>query len=134
MTLFFQVFNMFFGGGMPGGGGGGSVRKSKPIVHKLGVSLEELHNGKTRKLAANRDVCCGDCDGKGGSKVETCSTCKGRGMKVMTKQIGPGMMQQIQSPCDACGAAGEIISEAHKCKTCKGKKTTRDKKILEVFI
>ena len=42
------------------GGGGGSRRanKSKPIVHKLGVSLEELYNGKTRKLAVTREVCC----------------------------------------------------------------------------
>ena len=126
---------MFFGGaGPPGGSRASTVRKSKPIIHKLGVTLEELYKGKTRKLAANRDVCCSECDGKGGKKVEQCSPCKGRGMKIFTKQIGPGMMQQIQSACDACSATGEIISEASKCKVCKGKKTTRDKKILEVCI
>jgi len=100
----------------------------------LGVTLEDLFKGKTKKLAINREVSCSACDGKGGSKVETCSSCKGRGMKVMTKQIGPGMIQQMQSPCDDCEAKGEIVSEAHKCKTCKGKKTTRDKKIIEVHI
>ena len=88
--------------------------------------------GKTKKLAINREVSCSVCDGKGGSKVETCTSCKGRGMKVMTRQVGPGMIQQMQSPCDDCEAKGEIISESHKCKTCKGKKTTRDKKIIEV--
>ena len=43
-----DMFNMFFGGGGgPGGpGGAGGKPKSKPIVHKLTVSLEELFNGK----------------------------------------------------------------------------------------
>ena len=59
---------------------------------------------------------------------------KSSGMKVTTKQIGPGMIQQMQSPCDACGAQGEVISEAHKCKSCKGKKTMKDKKIIEVIV
>merc|ERR1711963_372829 len=39
-----DIFNMFFGGGGFAGGGGGSRRanKSKPIVHKLGVSLDNF--------------------------------------------------------------------------------------------
>merc|ERR1719150_3058603 len=119
-----DMFNMFFGGGggFPGGGphGGRSSNKSKPIVHKLGVTLEELYNGKTRKLAVTREICCEKCNGKGGSKVEKCQSCRGSGMKVTTKQIGPGMIQQMQSPCDACGSQGEVISEAHKCGSCKG--------------
>ena len=53
-------------------------------------------------------------------------------MKVITKQIGPGMIQQMQSPCDVCKTQGEIIAEGHKCGACKGKKTTKDKKIIEV--
>merc|ERR1712018_96903 len=111
-----DIFNMFFGGGgFPGGGGGRSSNKSKPIVHKLGVSLEELYNGKTRKLAVTREICCEKCNGKGGSKVEKCQSCRGSGIKVTTKQIGPGMIQQMQSPCDSCGSQGEVISEAHKC-------------------
>merc|ERR1712018_471664 len=125
-----DMFNMFFGGGggPSGFGGGRNPNKSKPIVHKLAVGLEDLYNGKTRKLAVTREICCEKCKGKGGSKVEKCTTCQGRGMKVMTKQIGPGMIQQMQSPCDVCATQGEIISEAHKCGACKGKKTTKDKK------
>ena len=134
-----DVFNMFFGGGAGGpsgfnGAGARGPAKSKPIMHKMGVTLEELYKGRTRKLAINREISCEYCDGKGGSKVEKCSTCNGRGMKVITKQIGPGMIQQMQSPCDACGAQGELVSEAHKCKKCKGKKTSKDKKIIEVSL
>ena len=42
-----DVFNMMFGGGMGGMGGmGRQSNKTKPMVHKMGVSLEELYNGK----------------------------------------------------------------------------------------
>ena len=130
-----DIFNMFFGGGGgPGMGGSHRSSKSKPIVHKLGVTLEELYNGKTRKLAVSRDLKCEGCDGKGGSNVLKCDVCRGTGVRVMMKQLGPGMIQQIQSPCSDCGAQGEKIDPAKRCKTCSGKKTVRDKKILEVNI
>lgn len=106
--------------------------KTAPIVHKLSVTLQDLFNGKKKKLAANRDLRCTNCDGKGGSKVDICYDCKGRGIKVMMKQIGPGMVQQMQAPCDKCATKGEIIDPASLCKTCKGKGTVKDKKILEV--
>ena len=43
-----DIFNMMFGGGMGGMGGGRQSNKTKPMVHKLGVTLEELYNGKVR--------------------------------------------------------------------------------------
>ena len=127
-----DVFNMFFGGGGMPGSAGSSVRKTKPMVHTLKVSLEELYNGKKRKIAANRDIVCKECKGKGGLNVEKCLECKGRGMRVITKQFGPGMIQQMQSPCDKCGAKGEVVAKGSECKKCKGKATVRDKKIIEV--
>ena len=77
--LFFTPSLTVAGGmGGPGGmGGGRNSNKTKPMVHKLKVSLEDLYNGKTKKLAANRDIQCADCDGKGGTKVERCILCKG---------------------------------------------------------
>merc|ERR1719481_2000152 len=117
-----------------GGGGGRNSNKTKPMVHKLGVTLEELYNGKTRKLAATRDIVCSSCDGKGGSNVKNCTGCKGRGVKIQTIQMGPGMMQQCQSVCGECEGKGEIIPPSSRCKTCKGKKTTKDKKIIEISI
>ena len=75
-----DIFNMMFGGGM-GMGGGRQSNKSKPMVHKLGVTLEELYSGKTRKLAATRDIICSACSGKGGSNIKNCTGCKGRGVR-----------------------------------------------------
>ncbi|CAH1790142.1 unnamed protein product [Owenia fusiformis] len=130
-----DIFDMFFGGG----GGRGHQRRSnrsKDVVHQMKVSLEDLYNGSTRKLALQKNVICSKCEGRGGKKgaVERCHTCKGSGMQVRIQQIGPGMVQQIQSVCSECQGQGERINPKDRCKGCQGHKTVRERKILEVHI
>ncbi|XP_051976054.1 dnaJ homolog subfamily A member 4 [Xyrauchen texanus] len=127
-----DIFNMFFGGG----GRMQRERRGKNVVHQLGVTLEELYNGSTRKLGLQKNVICEKCDGYGGKKgtLEKCSTCKGRGVQVQVQQIGPGMIQQIQSMCSDCQGQGEKFSSKDRCKNCNGHKVERKKKILEVHI
>lgn len=74
--------------------------------------------------------------GYGGKKgsIEKCSTCKGRGVQVQVQQIGPGMIQQIQSMCSDCQGQGEKFNSKDRCKNCNGHKVERKKKILEVHI
>ena len=55
-------------------------------------------------------------------------------MQVRIQQLGPGMVQQIQTVCSECQGQGERISAKDRCKNCQGKKTTRERKILEVHI
>lgn len=50
------------------------------------------------------------------------------------QQIGPGMIQQIQSMCSDCQGQGEKFSSKDRCKNCNGNKVERQKKILEVHI
>ncbi|XP_037109936.1 dnaJ homolog subfamily A member 4 [Syngnathus acus] len=127
-----DIFNMFFGGG----GRMQRERRGKNIVHQLSVSLEDMYNGCTRKLALQKNVICEKCDGYGGKKgtLEKCSNCKGRGVQIKVQQIGPGMIQQIQSMCGDCHGQGESFSSKDRCKTCNGHKVERKKKILEVHI
>lgn len=76
-----DIFDMFFGGG--GGGRRGRERRGKDVVHQLTVTLEELYNGATRKLAVQKHVICSKCDGVGGRKPpEKCGNCRGTGMQV----------------------------------------------------
>ena len=73
------------------------------------------------------------CNGIGGSDasaVQTCPHCKGRGMRTVMRQMGPGMYSQSTMPCDECNGTGEIIDMAKRCKVCKGKKVVRDSKTL----
>ena len=103
---------MFFGGGSRRRASG--PRKGPSINHPLKVSLEDLYNGKTVKLAVNREVIVGD--------VKTCTKCNGQGAVMEIRQIGPGMITQVQRHCDSCGGQGNTAQ----------RKTER--KILEVHV
>lgn len=43
-------------------------------------------------------------------------------VQVQFRQIGPGMVQQLQSTCSSCRGEGKVINERDKCKSCLGKK------------
>jgi DnaJ-class molecular chaperone len=43
-------------------------------------------------------------------------------MQVQIQQLGPGMIQQIQSMCGECRGQGERINPKDRCKTCQGRK------------
>ncbi|XP_049946336.1 dnaJ homolog subfamily A member 1 [Schistocerca serialis cubense] len=132
-----DIFDMFFGQAFGGRGRGRArERRGKDVIHQLSVSLEELYKGAVRKLALQKNVICDKCEGRGGKKgaVETCPACHGNGMQVHIQQLGPGMIQQIQSMCSECRGQGERINPKDRCKQCQGKKTIRDRKILEVHV
>jgi DnaJ family protein A protein 2 len=131
-----DLFSMFTG---MGGRGGGQPQKKrvKPIARQIDVTLADIYNGKTVELNLERQRICAACDGKGGTDetaVQTCSGCKGRGMRTTMRQMGPGMYSQSTGPCDECGGQGEKIDMEKRCKTCKGKKVVRDKKTLTVEV
>lgn len=53
-----DIFNLFFGGQSPFGSGAGTgtkhePRRTKDLMFKLKVSLEELYNGSVRRLKIN---------------------------------------------------------------------------------
>lgn len=133
-----DLFSQFFGGGSGFGGGQQRPRgpqKGKDIRHTISCSLEELYKGRTLKLALSKTVLCKTCDGKGGKDgaVKKCTSCNGQGIKFVTRQMGP-MIQRFQTTCEVCSGEGEIIDAKDRCKTCSGKKTTSERKILEVNI
>jgi DnaJ family protein A protein 2 len=111
-----DIFETLFGGG---GGMGGrrstGRRKGQDVVHAIKVSLDQLYNGATRKLAINREVI------DNSEPVTTCTECDGRGVKVQIIRMGP-MIQQSQSACPRCNGEG------------KRYKIKKEREVLEVFI
>uniref|UniRef100_A0A8C0I197 CR-type domain-containing protein n=1 Tax=Balaenoptera musculus TaxID=9771 RepID=A0A8C0I197_BALMU len=109
-----DIFDMFFGGR----GRMQRERRGKNVVHQLTVTLEDLYNGATRKLALQKNVICDKCEGRGAKKgaVKCCPNRRGTGMQIRIHQIGPGMVQQIQSVCMECRGHGEQISPKERCK------------------
>ncbi|KAJ8552055.1 hypothetical protein K7X08_028498 [Anisodus acutangulus] len=135
----FDIFESFFGGNPFGGGGSGRgrrQRRGKDVVHPLKVSLEDLYRGITKKLSLSRNVICSKCSGKGSKSGASmkCSGCEGAGMKVSIRQLGPGMIQQMQHPCNECKGTGERIDDKDRCPQCKGEKVVQEKKVVEVHV
>lgn len=106
-----DLFSMFFGGGQ---GRRAGPKRGEDVNHPLKVSLEDLYNGKTVKLAITRQVIVGQ------SKI--CDSCDGQGVVVELRQIALGMVQQMQRRC------GECAGEGFKCKRKK------EREVLEVLI
>ncbi|XP_073770082.1 dnaJ homolog subfamily A member 1 isoform X1 [Danio rerio] len=127
-----DIFDLFFGGG----GRMHRERRGKNVVHQLTVSLEDLYNGTTRKLALQKNVICDKCEGRGGRKgvIEVCPLCRGVGVQVRLHHLAPGMVQQISTVCEGCQGQGQRLGHRDRCKTCTGRKILRQKKILEVHI
>ncbi|KAK7408004.1 DnaJ-like protein xdj1 [Neonectria punicea] len=139
-----DIISQMFGFDM-GGGGGMPNRPPGPRKPRRGpdedqeykVTLEELYRGKTVKFAANKQVLCGQCKGSGGkekAKSSQCERCKGNGLVEAYRQIGPGMMRREAVLCDHCQGAGTTFKEKDRCKKCKGKRTSQEKKVLEIYI
>jgi len=107
-----DLFSMFFGGQR--GGRSAGPRKSESVNHPLKVSLEDLYNGKTAKIAINRQVIVGES--------RMCSTCDGQGVVIELRQIALGMVQQLQRRCTDCAGTGYIANRK------------KERKILEVLV
>jgi len=113
----FDLFSSFFDGGSRKPKG---PVKAKARLHELKVTLEDVFKGKMVSFEFKRKRPCSDCDGKGGSNVSVCSTCKGKRIVEKMVMLGPGMYTHQQSPCHDCKGQGEKMEEKDKCKTCKG--------------
>lgn len=117
----FDIFSQFFGGGR-------RQRDQEPsrgpdVVMPLRVSLGDLYNGKVLQFSIRRETICHHCHGKGAAHeddIHVCSECGGHGVKMTTRRVGPGFIQQFQTTCDKCHGKGKISSST--CPVCGGRK------------
>eukprot|EP00730_Choanoeca_flexa_P007469 TRINITY_DN12339_c0_g1_i7.p1 TRINITY_DN12339_c0_g1~~TRINITY_DN12339_c0_g1_i7.p1 ORF type:complete len:415 (+),score=129.29 TRINITY_DN12339_c0_g1_i7:25-1245(+) len=129
-----DIFEHLFGGG--GRGRSQGPRKGEDTVQPLGVAMEDMYNGKTKKIGLRKKIICKGCEGRGGAAGagRTCQACNGTGTRVQLRQIGIGMVQQVRTVCDRCNGTGEIWAKKDICTVCNGKKVVQERKILEVHI
>lgn len=150
--------NMFNGGGMPGGMPGmpggfsfvftsddnssgipddifnlfGGGRRSIPIdVVEVGIDINDIYYGCTKKVEFEIRELCDLCNGSGAadpSFIVKCLTCKGEGSVV--QQVGPFFAQSIK--CPSCSGNGTTIKNNKVCMKCKGNKTVFNKKTFEL--
>ncbi|KAI0179337.1 DnaJ-domain-containing protein [Hypoxylon sp. FL1284] len=127
----FDLFSRFFGGG-------GHYQRGQPRGHdieiKVGISLRDFYNGRDTEFSWEKQQICEECEGSGSADgvVETCRHCNGHGVRIMKHQLAPGMFQQVQTTCDACGGRGKTIK--HKCPVCSGNRVLRKPTTVSLHI
>lgn len=127
---FDDIFSQFFGNGSMGSSA--KRQRSQPVdgadlQFSLGITLEESHNGATKKVSFNGNVACKKCNGIGGSGVKQCHACKGAG--VVRTQRGFFI---TESTCHVCKGGGQVIS--NPCGDCHGEGRTITNRTIEVKI
>jgi len=110
-----DIFENLFNPGGPKRPGKGKRQRTKNVVTPMKVTLQQLYEGATKKMAISRNV----IDKQRG--VRECRSCDGRGSRIEMVRMGP-MVQQMQQPCSICGGKGKSFS------------TKSEREVLEVHI
>lgn len=126
-------------GGMPPGfealfGGGGrqhSQQRNKQDTIEVGIDINDIYYGETKKVEFEMLELCEPCKGSGAqdpSHLLKCMTCQGVG--ALHQQVGPFLTQSV--PCHSCAGHGTTVQHNKQCQKCKGKKTIYVKKVFEL--
>lgn len=124
-----DIFGDIFGNIFGGGGARQAARRGADVGYVLELDLEEAVAGVEKRIELPTLSACGTCNGSGSEdgKIETCTTCHGRGQVRM--QRGIFAMQQA---CPHCGGRGQSI--VNPCKACHGNGRVQDEKTLAVKV
>ncbi|KAF9516997.1 hypothetical protein BS47DRAFT_1371562 [Hydnum rufescens UP504] len=137
--LFAQFFSFSMGGGGEPSGFSrrGKPRRGEDSIIPYEVTLEDLYNGKTAHFNLEKNVVCGHCNGTGGkpkAKPQKCTKCDGRGITPVTRTLARGQIGVSQVTCPDCHGDGTRFREKERCKKCKGEKTVKEKKAVDVMV
>ena len=98
-----------------------SEKKSKPLVVPVEVTLEEICKGVRKNIQVSRSVLF-DTIKKEVMKepkniYNKCKHCNGSGVIMKVRQIGIGMIQQMQTTCNFCKGQGVFLQNRYRQET-----------------
>ena len=114
------------------------IQKGQPSLFPLKLSLDELCKNTTKRIKITRKVVFEKPSENNNNtyiriqderleKVwNTCDQCGGRGIIQRIQQLRPGMVQQIQMPCQNCQGTGHELNDIYEIR--------ETSEIVEVFI
>ncbi|OEF96941.1 molecular chaperone DnaJ [Vulcanibacillus modesticaldus] len=130
---FGDIFDMFFGGGRrrrdPN-----APRRGADLQYSMTIEFKEAAFGKETEITIPREEECDVCHGTGakpGTKVETCSRCKGTGQEEIIQNTPFGRIVN-RRVCSVCHGKGKIIRE--RCTECHGSGRVKKYKKIHVKI
>jgi len=102
--------------------------KGPPKIHEIPIGLADYYHGKDLHIKFERQKFCEACKGSGAERYENCGGCNGSGVKQQVIMLAPGMMAQMNGPCDECSGKGKRVASA--CNSCAGNKFKGQEKSL----
>lgn len=133
----FEDLGDIFGDFLNFGGRGRTAKresKGKDIEIDLSVDFMESVFGVEREIELYKNSECDACGGSGaetGSKISTCSKCKGNGKVEHVARSFLGAYRAVAT-CDACGGSGKKAEK--ECKKCRGAGIYKQSKKIEIKI
>jgi len=112
-----SIFDALFGFG---GRGQQGPRMGQSLRYDIEIALEEAAKGGKREVSIPRSITCEACHGTGAKdgKVQTCSSCGGKGQVQHVQQRGYSRFVSV-SPCPKCRGSGRTYEQ--RCPKCDGK-------------
>lgn len=126
----FGDFGDFFGGGR----GGQREDRGSDLQIRIGLTLEEVARGVTRKLKIRKNLTCASCGGSGAaanSRTVTCVQCHGSGQVRQVHRTFIGQFINV-STCARCGGEGRTIEQP--CPACGGEGRAKGEETVEVEV
>lgn len=128
-----DIFSSLFGSFFSFGGG----ERSGPhdVEQIIQITLKEAYNGGAKKFKIKRKIRCVQCRGHGtrdGAMMGACAGCKGSGIKITTRQIGPGFVQRFQTDCPDCQGKGKRADSQNRCSACSGLGLTPHEELVSI--
>ena len=146
LSLFLQDFSnpfdlfesLFEGMGGMGGMGGARAARNRPMQgddesYNLVLNFKDAIFGIEKEIEITRLESCTTCDGSGvkpGTKPSKCTTCGGQGQVVSSVRTPLGVFQQVMT-CSACNGTGE---NSTPCNTCSGDGRVRRTKRISLKV
>lgn len=112
----------------------GRSRESLDMEAILVINFNEAVFGAEKEIIVDKNIKCEKCGGQGaepGSKVETCTTCKGQGRVSTVQRTIFGAMQS-EAICPNCQGEGKTFSK--KCTKCNGQGIYHGKEKMKIRI
>ena len=131
---FEDIFDMMFNGGFGGRSTRTGPQPGADLRYDLTITLEEAVFGTEKEIVIRRHEACDKCGGSGaepGSKVHTCSECKGSGQVRRAQQTPFGQFVNVTT-CRRCGGTGKIVDK--HCSDCRGSGKVSKKRRINLNI
>lgn len=123
---FGDIFDSFFGD--VSGRRANQAQRGGDIQERVHLSFEEAVFGAEREVEVTRVERCQQCNGQGnepGSKINTCTTCRGSGQVRRSQRSIFGQFAQVTA-CSTCRGSGNIIETP--CTNCRASGVERRKR------